>query len=56
MGVLEHVADGGLPLQVVQGEAGGGGELRHVHHLEEEEEEEQREGRRRGGVHLKYNN
>ena len=31
--MFEHVADGCLPLQVVQREAGGGGELRHVHHL-----------------------
>ena len=31
--MFEHVADGRLPLQVVQREAGGGGELRHVHHL-----------------------
>ena len=27
--MFEHVANGGLPLQVVQGEAGGGGELGH---------------------------
>ena len=31
--MFEHVTYRGLPLQVVQGEAGGGGELGHVHHL-----------------------
>ena len=31
--MFEHVTYRGLPLQVVQGEAGGRGELGHVHHL-----------------------
>ena len=31
--MFEHVTYGGLPLQVVQGEAGRRGELGHVHHL-----------------------
>ena len=31
--MFEHVADSCLPLQIVEREAGGGGELRHVHHL-----------------------
>ena len=31
--MFEHVTDGRLPLQVVQREAGRGGELRHVNHL-----------------------
>ena len=30
--MFEHVADSCLPLQIVEREAGGGGELRHVHH------------------------
>ena len=36
VGVFEHVADGRLPLQVVQGEPRGGGELGHVHDLDSE--------------------
>ncbi len=34
--VLEHVADGGLALQVVQTQAGRGRELGHVHDLDRE--------------------
>ena len=34
VGVFEHVADSRLPLQVVQGQAWGGGELGHVHDLD----------------------
>ena len=34
VGVFEHVADGRLPLQVVQWQARGGGELGHVHDLD----------------------
>ena len=33
MRVFEHVADGGLPLEVVEAEAGRGRELGHVHDL-----------------------
>lgn len=36
MRVFEHVADGGLPLEVVETEAGGGRELGHVHNLDGE--------------------
>ena len=36
MGVLEHVADGGLALEVVEAEAGRGRELGHVHDLHRE--------------------
>ena len=36
VGVFEHVADGGLPLEVVEAEAGRGGELGHVHDLHRE--------------------
>ena len=38
--MFEHVTYGGLSLQVVQGEAGGGGELGHVHHLGHKHEHE----------------
>ena len=34
--VFEHVADGGLPLEVVEAEAGRGRELGHVHDLHRE--------------------
>ena len=36
MWVLEHVADGGLALEVVEAEAGRGRELGHVHDLHRE--------------------
>ena len=36
MRVLEHVADGGLALEVVEAEAGRGRELGHVHDLHRE--------------------
>ena len=31
--VFEHVTYGGLPLEVIQAEAGAGGELGHIHNL-----------------------